>query len=60
LFFAEPGDRVSHVAISSGGSALVHSALGNGGVGCNDLLGKSAFERELRGLLQSARRVIPC
>jgi hypothetical protein len=58
LFFAEPGDRISHVAISMGGSQLVHSALGNGGVGCNDLTGESGFERELRTLLRSARRVI--
>ena len=58
LYFAETGDRVSHVAISLGGSHIVHSALGNGGVQRNDLLGDSAYERDLRKLLVSVRRVI--
>lgn len=59
LFFAEEERRVSHVAISLGGSRVVHSALGNGGVRRNDLAGDSGLERELRRLLIAARRVIP-
>jgi hypothetical protein len=58
LFFAEGLHPVSHVAISRGGSRIVHASLGNGGVGCNDLLGESEFEEELRGLFVAARRVI--
>ena len=58
LFFAEGLHPVSHVAISRGGSRIVHASLGNGGVGCNDLLGESDFEMELRGLFVAARRVL--
>ena len=58
LYFAEHDDRVSHVAISMGGGRIVHSALGNGGVRTNDLDGATGYERELRSLLRSARRVI--
>src|SRR5690606_25745539 len=32
LFFSENSQRVTHVAISLGGSHIVHSALSNGGV----------------------------
>lgn len=59
LFFADHGDRVSHVAISTGGSAIIHSALGNGGVAENDLAGPLPFERRLRALLVRGRRVLP-
>lgn len=58
LFFAEQEDRISHVAISMGGSRIVHSAVGNGGVRENDLAGGSPYERELRSLLVAVRRVI--
>ncbi len=58
LFFAEADDRISHVAISLGGSAIIHSALGNGGVQRNDLRGDSGYERDLRGLLVGARRLV--
>jgi gamma-D-glutamyl-L-lysine dipeptidyl-peptidase len=58
-FFAERENRISHVAISMGGSKIVHSALGNGGVGVNDLTGENGYERSLRELLVSTRRVIP-
>jgi gamma-D-glutamyl-L-lysine dipeptidyl-peptidase len=57
LFFAELPRRVTHVAISMGGSRLIHSALGNGGVSVNDLLGRRGMEADLRRLLVSARRV---
>jgi gamma-D-glutamyl-L-lysine dipeptidyl-peptidase len=59
LFFAEPDERISHVAISVGGSSIIHSALGNGGVHFNDLDGELAFEQRLRRLFVSARRVLP-
>lgn len=58
LFFAEEGARVTHVALSAGGSRIVHASLGNGGVACNDLAGGTPFERELRGLFVFARRVL--
>ncbi|HUE97148.1 MAG TPA: C40 family peptidase, partial [Longimicrobiaceae bacterium] len=58
LFFAEEGDRISHVAISRGGSKIIHSALGNGGVRVNVLTGRRGIERELRSLFVAARRVI--
>jgi gamma-D-glutamyl-L-lysine dipeptidyl-peptidase len=57
-FFAEQRDRISHVAISMGGSRIVHSALGNGGVQSNDLLGDLAYERELRSLRVRTRRIL--
>jgi hypothetical protein len=57
LFFAEHIDRVSHVAISTGGRTIIHSALGNGGVRENDLGGDSGYERELRSLLVGVRRL---
>ena len=59
LFFAERGSRISHVAIAVGGSRIIHSSLSNGGVRTNDLLGDEPFERELRSVLHSVRRVIP-
>lgn len=59
LFFADRPERVSHVAISAGGTKLIHSALANGGVGVNDLAGDLEFERRLRGLLVHGRRLLP-
>jgi gamma-D-glutamyl-L-lysine dipeptidyl-peptidase len=59
VFFAEDPGRVSHVTMSLGGSKVVHSSLGNGGVRRNDLLGKTPLEEELRRLFYCARRVIP-
>jgi hypothetical protein len=58
LFFAEEPRRVSHVALSLGGSQIIHASLGNGGVARNDLLGGSSYEEELRGLLVGVRRVL--
>jgi hypothetical protein len=58
LFFAEPGARVSHVAISLGGPLIIHSALGNGGVHINDLNGDLPFEQRLAAMLVSARRML--
>jgi hypothetical protein len=59
LFFAEDPGRVSHVTVSMGGSRIIHSSLGNGGVRRNDLLGASPLEEELRRLFHCARRLIP-
>ena len=59
LYFAESGDRVSHVAISLGGSQIIHSALGNGGVATNDVLGDEPIEQRLRRMFVHARRMLP-
>lgn len=59
LYFAEEEARISHVALSTGGSGIIHASIGNGGVGTNDLAGESGFERELRRLFVCARRLIP-
>lgn len=59
LFFAEDGERISHVAISLGGARIIHSALGNGGVAMNELTGDLPFERRLRGLFTHAQRLLP-
>ncbi|MGH7458601.1 MAG: NlpC/P60 family protein [Longimicrobiaceae bacterium] len=58
LFFAEEPDLViTHVTISEGGSHVIHSSLGNGGVRRNDLAGDLDFERELARIFVCARRV---
>jgi hypothetical protein len=59
LFFAEEPGRVTHVIISTGGSGIIHSSLGNGGVRRNDLMGAAHYEEELRRIFVCARRVIP-
>lgn len=59
LYFAERGERISHVAISLGGPLIIHSALGNGGVHTNDLGGELPFEQRLRRMLARARRMLP-
>jgi gamma-D-glutamyl-L-lysine dipeptidyl-peptidase len=58
LFFAETPQRISHVALSLGGSRIIHSSLGNGGVRRNDLMGSLHYERELRELFVCARRML--
>ena len=58
LFFAEEPGRITHVALSTGGSRIVHSSLGNGGVATNDLCGELPYERELRRLFVAVRRVL--
>jgi hypothetical protein len=59
LFFAETPARVNHVAISLGGSHIVHSALTNGGIDVNDMSGDRELEVRLRSVFASARRVLP-
>lgn len=58
LYFADPGERVSHVAISLGGPIIIHSALANGGVEINDLTGALPFEKKLARLYVGARRML--
>ncbi|HEX7091522.1 MAG TPA: SH3 domain-containing C40 family peptidase [Longimicrobiales bacterium] len=59
LFFAERGDRITHVALSLGGSRIIHSALSAGGVSEDDLEGGSERESRLRGCFRFVRRVLP-
>lgn len=59
VYFAEESARISHVAMSMGGAAILHAAIGNGGVGPNDLTGNKGFEREMRRLFVCARRLVP-
>ena len=59
LFFSdEPDARVSHVAISLGGSRVVHQALGRGGHAVDDLESAEEYTTTLRGRLRCARRVL--
>jgi gamma-D-glutamyl-L-lysine dipeptidyl-peptidase len=58
LYFADPGARVSHVAIALGGTTIIHSSLSNGGVDINDLSGSRPLDERLRAMLVSARRMI--
>jgi gamma-D-glutamyl-L-lysine dipeptidyl-peptidase len=58
VFFAETGQRITHVAISLGGPHIIHSALTNGGVAVNDLSGDEPFEARLRSVLVAARRLL--
>jgi cell wall-associated NlpC family hydrolase len=59
LFFSENADRITHVAISMGGGAMIHSSLTNGGVELNDLRGNREFEAKLRSIYSHAQRVLP-
>lgn len=58
LFFAEDPGRITHVTISTGGSGIVHSSLGNGGVAVNDMMGNRGYERELRRIFVCAKRIL--
>lgn len=58
LFFAEAPGRCTHVAMSTGGSQIIHASLGNGGVARNDMAGRRAYERELKRMFLWARRMI--
>lgn len=58
LFFAEEPGRITHVVLSLGGSRIIHSSLGNGGVARNDLQGSLGYERQLRRLFVCARRIL--
>jgi cell wall-associated NlpC family hydrolase len=58
LFFAEPGKKVSHVALSLGAGRIVHSSLANGGVAVDDLAADDPVATVLRAQLVLARRVL--
>jgi hypothetical protein len=59
LFFSdEPDARISHVAISLGGSRVVHQALGRGGHAVDDLTSDEEYTTLLRGRFRCARRVL--
>ena len=56
LFFTEVPGRVTHVALSVGGTRIIHSALSNGGVAENDLAGGGELQPALRRMFLEARR----
>lgn len=59
LFFSdEPAARISHVAISLGGSRVVHQALGRGGQAVDDMESAEEYTTLLRGRLRCARRIL--
>lgn len=59
LFFSEePTAKISHVAISLGGSRVVHQALGRGGHALDDLESEEEYTTLLRGRLRAARRIL--
>lgn len=59
LFFSDdPEARISHVAISLGGSRVVHQALGRGGHAVDDLTSAEEYTTLLRGRLRCTRRVL--
>jgi hypothetical protein len=61
LFFSDREDRrVTHVAISMGGSSIVHLALGRGGYAIDRLDDdRDPYVRSLRERFAFARRVLP-
>jgi gamma-D-glutamyl-L-lysine dipeptidyl-peptidase len=58
VFFSEKR-RVNHVALSLGGSHIIHASAGNGTVDVNDLCGDRDHERFLRRIFTGARRLLP-
>jgi hypothetical protein len=59
LFFSdEPDARITHVAMSLGGSRVVHQALGRGGHAVDDLTSAEEYTTLLRGRFRCARRVL--
>ncbi len=59
LFFSDRDDRrITHVAISTGSSNLVHAALGRGGYSLDRLSGDDDYSRGLAARFLFARRII--
>ena len=59
LFFSdEPSGKITHVAISMGGSRVVHLALGRGGYAVDDLKSGDAYTNLLLERFRFARRVL--
>lgn len=58
VYFRDRGSgRIAHVAMSLGGSRIIHSAEANGGVMVNDLGGEGELERALAARLAGVRRI---
>ena len=59
LFFSdEPEGKITHVAMSLGGTRVVHLALGRGGYAVDDLAADDEYCRLLRSRFRFARRVL--
>jgi cell wall-associated NlpC family hydrolase len=59
LFFAdEPDGRITHVAISLGGTRVVHLALGRGGYAVDDLEAGDEYTDLLLKRFRFARRIL--
>ncbi len=59
LFFSdEPEGKITHVAISLGGTRVVHLALGRGGYAVDDLEGGEEYTDLLLKRFQFARRIL--
>jgi cell wall-associated NlpC family hydrolase len=59
LFFSdEPDGKITHVAMSLGGTRVVHLALGRGGYAVDDLAADDEYCRLLRSRFRFARRVL--
>jgi hypothetical protein len=58
LYFAEEGDRITHVAIAGGDGTVVHASAGAGGVVRSPLCGESREAATLRETFRLARRVM--
>jgi gamma-D-glutamyl-L-lysine dipeptidyl-peptidase len=57
LFFSE-SRHVDHVAMSLGGSHIIHASASNGSVDLNDMAGELDVEVFLRGIFTHARRLL--
>jgi gamma-D-glutamyl-L-lysine dipeptidyl-peptidase len=57
LFFSD-SRRVDHVAMSLGGSHIIHASAGNGSVDLNDMTGDREYETLLRRVFVGARRLL--
>lgn len=59
LFFSDGDDgHVTHVAMSTGSSSIVHAALGRGGYSLERLAGPDEYAQGLAGRFRFARRII--
>ncbi len=58
LFFTEVPGHATHVALSLGGSRIIHSALSNGGIAEDDLEAEGELPSALRRMFLEARRLL--
>ncbi|HLA14137.1 MAG TPA: NlpC/P60 family protein, partial [Gemmatimonadaceae bacterium] len=59
LFFSdEPSGKITHVAISMGGTRVVHLALGRGGYAVDDLSSGDEYTNLLLQRFRFARRIL--